>query len=75
VAQDIVISSDLHGHIVSHHAQIFEAIRARDEDAAADAMLRHVRDVQGRMRRAHEAHIRPVRTASRGAKAPSPRPA
>jgi DNA-binding FadR family transcriptional regulator len=75
VAQDIVISSDLHAHIVSHHAQIFEAIRRRDEEAAADAMLRHVRDVQGRMRRAHEAHIRPLRTASRGAKPAAVRPA
>jgi len=75
VGQDIVISSDLHTHIVSHHAQIFEAIRARDEEAAADTMLRHVRDVQGRMRRAHEAHIRPVRTASRGAKPSAVRPA
>ena len=69
VAQDIVFSSELHGHIVSHHAQIFEAIRTRDEEAAADTMLRHVDDVQGRMRRAHEAHIRPVRTAARSAKA------
>jgi DNA-binding FadR family transcriptional regulator len=69
VAQDIVISSDLHGHIVSDHARIFDAIRKHDEDAAATAMLGHVRDVQGRLRRAHEAQMRPARPAGRGPKA------
>lgn len=69
IAQDIVISSDMHGHIVDDHAEIFDAIRRRDEDAAAEAMLRHVRDIQGRLRRAHEAQMRPARAGGRSAKA------
>jgi DNA-binding FadR family transcriptional regulator len=75
IAQDIVISPDLHAHIVSDHARIFEAIRDHDEEAAAEAMLGHVRDVQSRLRRAHEAQMRPARTASRGTKASAVRPA
>ena len=75
VAQDLVISSEFHAHIVGDHARIFEAIRAHDEAGAAAAMLRHVRDAQGRLRRTHEAQMRPSRTASRGAKAPAVRPA
>jgi GntR family transcriptional regulator, transcriptional repressor for pyruvate dehydrogenase complex len=75
IAKDIVISNDMHAHIVSDHAEIFDAIRRRDEDAAEEAMLRHVRDIQGRLRRAHEAQMRPARTASRSAKAASLRPA
>jgi len=75
IAQDIVISSDLHAHIVSDHARIFEAIRGHDEEAAAAAMLEHVRDVQARLRRAHEAQIRPARTAARGPRAAAVRPA
>jgi GntR family transcriptional repressor for pyruvate dehydrogenase complex len=71
VAQDVVISTEFHAHIVGDHARIFEAIRSHDEAGAAAAMLSHVRDAQGRLRRAHEAHIRPIRTASRGAK-PAP---
>ena len=74
VAQDIVISSDLHGHIVSDHARIFEAIRRHDEDAAAESMLRHVHDVQARLRRAHEAQMRPRRTAARRPKVAAPGP-
>jgi len=68
VAQDVVISSEFHAHIVGDHARILEAIRSHDEAGAAAAMLSHVRDAQGRLRRAHEAHIRPLRAASRGAK-------
>ena len=75
VAQDLVISSEFHAHIVGDHARIFEAIRAHDEAGAAAAMLRHVRDAQGRLSRTHEAQMRPSRTASRGAKAPAVRPA
>jgi GntR family transcriptional repressor for pyruvate dehydrogenase complex len=74
VAQDLVISSEFHAHIVGDHARIFEAIRSHDEAAAAVAMLRHVRDAQGRLRRTHEAQMRPARTASRGGKAPAVRP-
>src|SRR4029079_11678760 len=44
VAQDVVISSEFHAHIVGDHARIFEAIRAQDEEGAAEAMLRHVQD-------------------------------
>jgi GntR family transcriptional repressor for pyruvate dehydrogenase complex len=47
VAQDLVISSEFHAHIVGDHARIFEAIRSHDEAGAAAAMLRHVRDAQG----------------------------
>ena len=68
IAQDVVISNDLHAHIVGDHAEIFDAIRRRDEDAAEEAMLRHVRDVQGRLRRAHEAQMRPARAAGRNSK-------
>ena len=68
VAQDVVISSEFHAHIVGDHARIFEAIRARDEEGAAEAMLRHVTDAQARLRRAHEAHMRPARPAPRSAK-------
>jgi GntR family transcriptional regulator, transcriptional repressor for pyruvate dehydrogenase complex len=75
VAQDLVISSEFHAHIVGDHARIFEAIRSHDEAGAAAAMLRHVRDAQGRLRRTHEAQMRPSRTAARGAKAPAVRPA
>jgi GntR family transcriptional repressor for pyruvate dehydrogenase complex len=74
IAQDIVISADLHAHIVADHARIFEAIRKRDEEAAAETMLGHVHDVQVRLRRAHEAQMRPARTASRSAKAAVVRP-
>ena len=69
IGQDIVISNDMHAHIVGDHAEIFDAIRRRDEDAAEEAMLRHVRDVQGRLRRAHEAQMRPARAAGRNVKA------
>jgi len=69
IAQDIVISSDMHAHVVSDHAEIYEAIRRRDEEAAAEAMLRHVRDIQGRLRRAHEAQMRPARAGGRSVKA------
>jgi GntR family transcriptional regulator, transcriptional repressor for pyruvate dehydrogenase complex len=75
IAQAIVISPDLHAHIVSDHARIFDAIREHDEEAAAEAMLGHVRDVQGRLRRVHEAQMRPGQTASRSAKAAALRPA
>ena len=74
-APDLVISSDLHGHIVSDHARIFEAIRRHDEEAAAAAMLEHVRDVQARLRRVHEAQMRPRRTAARGPRATAVRSA
>jgi DNA-binding GntR family transcriptional regulator len=53
---------------VGDHARILEAIRSHDEAGAAAAMLSHVRDAQARLRRAHEAHIRPLRTPSRGTK-------
>lgn len=75
VGQDIVISPELHAHVVSDHARIFEAIRKHDEEAAAETMLAHVHDVQGRLRRAHEAQMRPARTASRSAKPAPARPA
>jgi GntR family transcriptional repressor for pyruvate dehydrogenase complex len=68
VAQDIVISSELHNHLVSEHKRIFEAIRRHDEEAAEELMLAHVRDTQGRLRRAHDAQMRPARTAPRSAK-------
>jgi DNA-binding FadR family transcriptional regulator len=75
IAQDIVISTDMHAHIVGDHAEILDAIRRRDEDAAEEAMLRHLRYIHGRLRRALEAQMRPARTASRGPKAASSRPA
>ena len=63
------ITRDVDEHIVGFHARIFEAIRRRDEDAAYRLMFRHVRDVQGRLRRAFEAQLgrgaAPARAASR----------
>jgi GntR family transcriptional repressor for pyruvate dehydrogenase complex len=75
VAQDIVIGPELHEHIVSDHAHIFAAIRRRDEDAAAEVMLGHVRDVQARLRRAYEAQMRSARSATRSPRASTPRSA
>jgi GntR family transcriptional repressor for pyruvate dehydrogenase complex len=51
------ITRDVDEHNIGFHARIFEAIRRRDEDAAHRLMLRHVRDVQGRLRRAFEAQL------------------
>jgi GntR family transcriptional regulator, transcriptional repressor for pyruvate dehydrogenase complex len=59
VAQDVPIDADLHANIVGYHARILEAIRGRDEEGAARLMLRHVRDVQSRLRRAYEAQVAP----------------
>lgn len=67
----IDITRDVDEHNVNYHARIFNAIRRRDEDAAHRLMLRHVREVQGRLRRALESQL--GRGAEAADRAPRPR--
>lgn len=45
----IDITPDVKRHAVAFHSRILDAIRRRDEDAAYEIMLRHVREVQSRL--------------------------
>jgi len=47
----IEITKDVKRDAVDFHQRIFEAIRRRDEEAAGQIMLRHVREVQARLAR------------------------
>jgi DNA-binding FadR family transcriptional regulator len=48
----IDISHDVKKHVLTFHKRIVDAIRRRDGDAAYQIMLRHVLDVQSRLRKA-----------------------
>lgn len=45
------IGRDVNTHVLKFHARIADAIRRGDDDDAHDIMLRHVRDVQARLRK------------------------
>ncbi len=63
----IDLSRDLQRHVVLFHRRIFDAISRHDGEAAHQVMLRHVLDVQSRLRRTflNQINKRRARVASR----------
>ncbi len=61
----IDISREVKKHTIDFHRRIVDAIRRRDGDAAYEIMLRHILDVQSRLRKAFVRQLREERTGSR----------